>query len=82
MHKNLDVGLISFVIVGGAYSVLVRRQLSSANQELSTSLAAIGEEAEDEDLENGAADENADLMKRTETGGQGRLQSLLCHILM
>ncbi|CAL8472139.1 g11681 [Coccomyxa elongata] len=51
---------------GGAYAVLVRRQLSGPKLESSTSLAAIGEEAED--VLNGDFDENADLMNRTETG--------------
>lgn len=51
---------------GGAYAVLVRRQLSGPKLESSTSLAAIGEEAED--VQNGDFDDNADLMNRTETG--------------
>ncbi|EIE23519.1 putative ABC transporter [Coccomyxa subellipsoidea C-169] len=49
---------------GGAYAVLVRRQLSSANHESSSSLASIDEEAE------AVPDDNADLMNRTETGKQ------------
>ncbi len=46
--------------------MLVRRQLSGPKLESSTSLAAIGEKAED--VQNGELDENADLMNRTETG--------------
>ena len=51
-------------MAGGAYAVLVRRQLSSANHESSSSLASIDEEAE------AVPDDNADLMNRTETGKQ------------
>ncbi|CAK0787881.1 hypothetical protein CVIRNUC_011103 [Coccomyxa viridis] len=56
---------------GGAYAVLVRRQLQSGSHESTGSLASIGEEAV---VENGvlqrlgSEDPNADLMKRTNTG--------------
>ena len=58
---------------GGVYAVLVRRQLQSAAQDSSGSLASIGE---DTALENGSLqraaseDPNADLMKRQNTGTQ------------
>ena len=69
-----DIVVCSFV-QGGAYAVLVRRQLSGPKLESSASLAAIGEEVEDE--QNGEFSENADLMNRTETGEQS--SSAICH---
>ena len=51
-------------ITGGSYAVLVRRQLSSSHQESSSSLISIDEEAEIPSI----PEEDADLIKRTETG--------------